>query len=239
MFYEMATPTTYQDLKRIMRGLATDQEPTQTGQEIADAIVAAVTAPAINNRATWDSTKTKSYYEQLAKSIDDEETRLRSRCLPFDPDVDWEIDCGLMASLVAEFEGGNCDDLASYALDYGMTNFSECVLAFTQHDGCDHSFVLVYCKGDAEIWLADTWVARDRSIAFTKSCWCEKSDLNCRVMLVKVGDARTGVMHEWQKHGIQTPKKRKKPSYEYPRKSQTGAYRHESARVAQSGGLAI
>jgi hypothetical protein len=107
-------------------------------------------------------------------------------------DEDWEIDCGLMATLAEQHGGGNCDDLASYALDYGMRNHAECVLAFTQHDRFHHSFVLTYCKGDADVWLADVWVRQDRAIKFTEAVWCTPSNLDCRVMLVAVASSGYG-----------------------------------------------
>ncbi|MGC4064919.1 MAG: hypothetical protein QM784_09810 [Polyangiaceae bacterium] len=138
-FYKMFKPTTYNALKVAMTDAAASQSPNETGKVIAEDIAANVLFPATNNRATWDSSKTRNYYEVLATALDDGETALRRKAALFDGNEDWEIDCGLMATLVKQHGGGNCDDLASYALDYGMRNHSECVLAFTQHDGFDHS----------------------------------------------------------------------------------------------------
>lgn len=171
--------------------------------------------------------------------MDEKETELRNDAITFDGNKDWEIDCGLMATLVVQFEAGNCDDLASYALDYGMRNHSNCVLAFTQHDGFAHSFVLTYCKGDDEVWLADVWVKEDRSIKFTESLWCTKPDLNCRVMMVKVDRGGTGVIEEWLHHSSKMHGKRPNLPTEYPRRDQCGAYGHASAKKKQTGGLQL
>lgn len=237
MFYKMFKPKTYHELKRAMMEVAASQTPTTTGRDIADDITSNVTFPATNNQATWDPTKTRADYEQKSEEIDEKETELRNNAIKFDGDEDWEIDCGLMATLVAEFGAGNCDDLASCALDYGMRTHSNCVLAFTQHDGFAHSFVLTYCKGDDEVWLADVWVKEHRSIKFTESLWCNKTALNCRVMMVKVDEAGTGVIEEWNKHNRKRRGKRPNFPSEYPRKDQCGAYRHVSAKIKQTGGL--
>jgi hypothetical protein len=234
-YHEMFEPKSYKQLLAKLTKLAEDQSPAQDGETIATAIAAHVTFPGTNNKATWPDSwrEDDSLAKKCAKAIDEDEAERLAAAKKFDEDADWQLDCGIMASLVKQHQAGNCDDLASYALDYGMKNFSDCVLCFVQDRGFDHSFLLVYCKGEKQVWLVDSWVSQDRVIPFEKSIWFKDLEISA-FMPVKVSTSNTGVIEAWDAHAADRPRKRRRASDETPRLEQVGQYIHPSARAQES-----
>lgn len=234
-YFPIFEPKTYADLVKALQQLAKKLPAPSDGltsQQIAANIVGTVVLPATNNTARWDKTKPDNHYQTLAKNLDIYETQLQQSAPEFDDEEQWWIDCGLMATLVDKFNAGNCDDLASYALNYAMQTFSNTLFCYTQHTAFNHSFLLVMRKGDEAPILADVWVSEDGAIPFQDALWCELAKkMKLRVMPVAVKAPGPGVIDAWKAHFGKTKLKAfDETDAEYPRLAQAGAYLHRSAR---------
>lgn len=224
-----------------LNGLVRGDGSTDHALKIANEVSAMMKPfPALNNNATWDDSKVKSYYSGIAKQIDEEEART-FHVTQYDPGaVDWWIDSGLMASFVGKYKGGNCDDLASYALATCIANAGGYVIAFAQLQDISHSFVLIQSKADA-LWVLDSWVRDDRVIDYKESLWSKYDKkgqliLHIAEVLEPTGADMTRLWYDWLKANTKRTGKVRGDSGS-PRLGQLGKYFHPSAKDASSSGL--
>ena len=101
-FHDPLTSPNAASTVRTLNGLVRGDGSTDQALKIASDVSGMMKPfPALNNRATWDDSKVKSYYSGIAKQIDEEEAQTFLKT-DYDPGaVDWWIDSGLMASFVA------------------------------------------------------------------------------------------------------------------------------------------
>lgn len=150
-----------------------------------------------NNYANWENKdkgssgyqKEKEKYQELAKKIDDQESEEMKKGT-VDEEKEWQLDSGLMANLARKNAAGNCDDLASFALNEALKQAKWCVAAFVQDRDIDHSFVLL-SSTQGEVYYLDIWVPTQRSGVFPK-IFSNQTDVYCAIVRgLNFSDSRT------------------------------------------------